>query len=271
MKDREDSLVRGRCGGALSVRDTGFAGGSALFRLACDANPLARNRERVLMTGLLDTQPGDNVLDVPAGIGYLADGFVRFSDQGPQVVCVEPISSLAAAIDRRHFVLNAGLDSLPFPDSSMDRVGSLSGLIRLPERTDLFREVYRVLRPGGRFVIAEVQEDTPPANFIDQVVRRYSCFAPNGKFPRSGELSTELSDLGFVHVREQHLACPWCFPDAQAMGNFCHSLFGMVDTDVQGVLRELRACLPVFSHRLGLFLGWSQVYAVGEKPLQDFE
>lgn len=241
----------------------------ALFAVACSANPHARNRERTLLTGLLGAQPGERVLDVPAGIGYLADGFSSISGEGPRVICVEPVGSLAIAIDRRHSILSAGLDSLPFADNSVDRVGSLSGLIRLYERTDLLREVFRVLRPGGRFVAADVQANTPPAAFIERGVRRYSSIVPARSFPHTGELSVELTDAGFVHVREQHLACPWCFEDARSMGAFCRTLFAMGQADIQDVINELRATLPVFSHRIGLFLGWSQVYAVGEKPAEQ--
>ena len=56
------------------------------------------------------------------------------------------------------------LEEIPRPDASVD-VAISNGVVNLsPRKSRVFAEIYRILRPGGRFVAADivVDEDLPP-------------------------------------------------------------------------------------------------------------
>jgi ubiquinone/menaquinone biosynthesis C-methylase UbiE len=110
---------------------------------------------------LCGVRPGDSVLDVGSSSGYLAS---RLAAAGPsvRVTGVDP-SEPAIAYARRHagpgMTFTVGVaQHLPVPDASFDAVTCTLAMHHIPrdQRRTAFAEMYRVTKPGGRLLIADM-------------------------------------------------------------------------------------------------------------------
>jgi ubiquinone/menaquinone biosynthesis C-methylase UbiE len=57
--------------------------------------------------------------------------------------------------------LRADLEALPLPDSSVDWVTSNCVLNHASDKSKVWREIARILRPGGRFVVSDIYAVEP--------------------------------------------------------------------------------------------------------------
>ena len=109
-----------------------------------------------VMLGLCGDVKGFDVLDVGCGEGR----FCRMlAARGARTVGVDPTVELIAEARRQQpggTFHAAGGEALPMADASMDLVVSYVALVDIPDFRAAIREMARVVRPGGRCVIANL-------------------------------------------------------------------------------------------------------------------
>ncbi|GLW89888.1 class I SAM-dependent methyltransferase [Actinokineospora globicatena] len=101
---------------------------------------------------------GAHLLDLGCGNGQPADRAARAAGVRVTGITVNP-RHLATAAARRtdglRFELVDGT-RLPHPDRSFDAAWALQSLVEITDQAAAVREVLRVLRPGGRFVVGDI-------------------------------------------------------------------------------------------------------------------
>ncbi len=101
--------------------------------------------------------PDDAVLDVACGTGVVAREAARRVGPGGTVtgLDIDPsMLAVARGIDPAIRWELGDAQALPFPDASFDVVTCQFGLMFFPDRILSIREMLRVVRPGGRIVVA---------------------------------------------------------------------------------------------------------------------
>ena len=120
---------------------------------------------------LVNSQPGQTILDLAAGTGSSSIVFLR---EGVKVVAADFSNGMLEEGRRRHPELEfvfADAAALPFTDREFDTV-TISFGIRNVEKTEVaLAEMFRVLKPGGKLVICEFSRI--PNNFLHSLYRFY--------------------------------------------------------------------------------------------------
>src|SRR5919204_4327052 len=179
-----------------------------------------RRRSYRTLLNAVGVRAGDRVLDIGCGPGYFArmlaeavgpDGSVVGVDAAPEMV--EYARRKARRLPNSRFQA-ATAQALPFPDGAFDVVTSSLMLhhVAKEDRLTSVGEMKRVLRPGGRLLLAEF---SIPQDGVWRVVAAMTGHGGKGALPRQRKMVGRVSpvepivaEAGFSALRSGD-APPW--------------------------------------------------------------
>jgi SAM-dependent methyltransferase len=123
-----------------------------------DIGILTDRLERAVIVDLCGAVAGKSVLDIGCGDGEFA---VDLAARGARVTGIDASQKMIAAARARPGAREvafevAAAEALPFPAESFDLAVAITILCFVADAAPVFREIARVLRPGGRLVIGEL-------------------------------------------------------------------------------------------------------------------
>jgi arsenite methyltransferase len=181
-----------------SAEDTSAVPQGANLGLGC-GNPIA----------LASLRSGETVLDLGSGAGFDCFLAARAVGETGRVIGVDMTHEMlrkaranAAQGGYTQVEFRLGeIEHLPVADASVDVIISNCVINLSPEKAQVFREAFRVLKPGGRLAVSDVVATAP---FPDEVQRdlalRAGCVAGASLLD---DLEGMLADAGFVDIRIQ--------------------------------------------------------------------
>lgn len=122
------------------------------------SNPLAAR-----MVSLAEIKPSDSVLDIGTGTGVVALQAVKKIGVGGKVHGIDLSEGMLATAKAKAEKLGLAekvefsrmdAEKLEFADESFDAVVSLFALLHFPNPLTALKEIYRVMKPNGRLVVA---------------------------------------------------------------------------------------------------------------------
>ncbi len=170
--------------------------------------------------GLNSVKPGETVLDIGSGGGI--DCFEASRRVGPtgRVIGLDMTDTMLAIASRNAPLVAANLgypasnvefrkgmaETMPVEDGAIDLIISNCVINLAPDKRKVFREMYRVLKPGGRFTISDIVADqTVPQYLIHDREKWGNCLS--GALPVCDYVGG-LVEAGFLGVHQVKFV-PW--------------------------------------------------------------
>ena len=153
-------------------------------------------------------RPGETVLDLGSGGGFdcfLAarqvgeTGRVIGVDMTPEMLRKARENARKGNFSNVEFRLGE-IEHLPAADQSVDVILSNCVINLSPEKPAVYREAFRVLKPGGRLAISDVVATAPmPEKILNDIALRVGCVSGASTI---GEIEEMLEAAGFrqIHV-----------------------------------------------------------------------
>ncbi|NCF63747.1 MAG: arsenite methyltransferase [Gammaproteobacteria bacterium] len=151
-------------------------------------------------------QPGQTVLDLGSGAGLDAfiarqevgdSGHVIGVDMTAEMVAKARDNAVKSHLDNVEFRLGE-IEFLPILSDSIDVVISNCVLNLVPDKQRAFAEIFRVLKPGGRFCISDVVSSRELPDWVKGIAEAYAgCVS--GTIPK-GDYLKLIEDAGFGSV-----------------------------------------------------------------------
>jgi len=166
-------------------------------------------RRRRLVRAALAAGPGERILDVGCGPGFYCAELLEEVGPGGSIVGLDSSPSMLTLAARRcegqdnvEF-READATSLPVEDASFDAALCVQVLEYVPELAAGLTELYRVLRPGGRVVVWDVDWATVSWHSTDsarmtRVLGAWDEHLADPSLPRM--LAPAMRSAGFEHV-----------------------------------------------------------------------
>jgi len=151
-------------------------------------------------------QPGEVVLDLGSGGGFDAflaarevgeQGHVIGVDMTPAMLSKARANAARGGYPNVEFRLGE-IENLPVADNSVDVIISNCVINLSPDKPRVFREAWRVLKPGGRLAVSDVVASVElPETMRDDPYLHSACVAGASLI---GEIESWLAAAGFIQV-----------------------------------------------------------------------
>ncbi len=156
---------------------------------------------------LASLRPGEVVLDLGSGAGF--DVFLAAAAVGEEgrVIGVDMTPEMIAKARQNAGKIGSGntefrlgtIEDLPVPDDVVDVVISNCVINLSTDKPRVFREAFRVLRPGGRLLVSDIVLGMPLPERVRASVNAYvGCV---GGASVKGDYLRAIADAGFTDVK----------------------------------------------------------------------
>lgn len=156
--------------------------------------------------GAAAIRPGETVLDLGSGAGFDAFLAGRETGEGGRVIGVDMTPEMVAKA-RRHAAgarianvefREGRIEALPIDDATVDVAISNCVINLAPDKRAVFRDVFRVLKPGGRLVASDLVRTRDLPDEIRESMEMWAgCIAGT---ERIEDYVAAMEDAGFTDI-----------------------------------------------------------------------
>ena len=173
-------------------------------------------------------QKNQKLADIAGGTGDIARKFLNNGGHSAYVIDINEEMIKSGKVNKKNLknieLLLASAEDIPINDNTFERATMGFGLRNVTNRAQALKEVYRILKPGGRFICLEFSH--VENELIEEIYNFWSfkCMPYIGEkvagdrsaytylvesirqFPTQPELSEMFSEAGFSRVKYRNLS-----------------------------------------------------------------
>ena len=176
----------------------------------------------------LSPQKNQKLADLAGGTGDIAEKFVNNGGGSAYIIDVN-FEMIKAGLNQKNnnknlFWAAGSAENIPLPDNSFERATIAFGLRNITNRDLALKEIFRILKPGGRFICLEFSHvksavfkkiydiwSFKAMPIIGEKVtgnkEAYSYLVESiRKFPNQDELAEQFAIAGFSRIRYRNLS-----------------------------------------------------------------
>jgi arsenite methyltransferase len=156
---------------------------------------------------------GETVLDLGSGAGLDClrsaravgkSGRVIGVDMTPEMLHLARLNQAKAGLDNVEFRLGE-IEHLPVADASVDVVISNCVINLSPDKPQVFREAYRVLKSGGRLTVSDIVTDGPLSEAVRESLSAWASCISGALDIQDYRAAIEAAGFEAVHIERIYL------------------------------------------------------------------
>jgi len=153
------------------------------------------------MANRLDIRSGDTVLDVGTGTGVFVPYLLKKIGQYGRMVCLDSAEEMLKLARAKQFkgriqFICADIQSTPLPSSGFNAAVCYSTFPHLHDKTKALKEIFRLLKPGGRLFVAHTA-----SRAVINTLHQNTPELTTDIFPEDGTVRALLTAAGLKDIR----------------------------------------------------------------------
>lgn len=232
---------------------------SKLYKECLQEFPHARDEEINIFIKHLQPQSNSVVIEVGTGSGALAEILAGLIPKGRLIVSdpsTEQLEELSKASLPNVDVVNESSDNLGLKENIADAICSLGAMHHCMNKTKAFQNFFRILKKGGRLVIADVFHRSKLAKHFDTQVAKYCVTGHEVAFWTDEFAESLCSITGFQKPEIRAMNVHWKFKSKENVGIFLYKIHAMTKTTTEECLRGAEEILGISKHDGMYYLNW---------------
>lgn len=221
----------------------------------------AREEEFSTLLGITSLRPDYKVADMPSGGCYLKKYIAELVSE---IYFVDPTKNLLKECDPQDNLILASLTDTPFQDDFLDVVFSLAGIHHITNKMNVYSEINRILKTGGKFIYADVMARSKEDDFLNSFVDGYNSLGHKGVFLDEGTRDV-LSASGFTIQHCNYKEYYWKFNSENEMIDYVKKLFSLDLATDKIILQALKNILGYKQVNKIYKLNWGLYFIAARK------
>jgi SAM-dependent methyltransferase len=212
--------------------------------------------ENMTAVNILNPQNNDKILHI-ASVGVNIKKYIP-SNVRIELVEVEQNEEFAKAGN----VDNINMTKMPYKDNTFDKVIVIANFHHMSntERSIVYKEINRILKTSGTFIMADVMKNSMQDHFLNEFVNMYNPNGHNGQFFDSSDLEL-FQKTGFT-TEIKTMEYTWDFNSIEELNDFCYHFFNLKKLNQSDIYEKIQKYLTI---NQTLQWNWKLLYFISIK------